>query len=60
MDKEKRRIQSEQMKREHKERNLIGIAMLTGIWRGTVFINGVAHRKGVNVNLYKFRKMLKK
>lgn len=55
MEKEKRKEQSKQMKKDHHCRNLIGIAMLTGIWRGTVFIKGIAHRKN-NGTIFQFRR----
>ena len=60
MDKEARRRQSEQMKKEHKKRNLLGIAMLTGIWRGTVFINGIARGKTISIFKFNSNRRLKK
>lgn len=54
MDKEKRRIQSETMKREHRARNLAGIALIhIGRWRGTMFVNGIAqHKNSGNIFLH--------
>lgn len=55
MDKEKRREQSKQMKKEHRDRNLLGISMLHLLrWRGTFFVHGQAqHKRAGNIFTHK-------